>query len=124
MRANRFLTDGFLSCSGDRHYEAPNGLFGGMAGLQGRLTKNPGQPDAIAWPSKVTGYRMKAGDVVEFVGPSGGGYGPPAARDPQLVVEDWLDGLISVESARDDYKVAIDQKTRGLDAVADHYRLG
>ena len=107
VRANRFLVDGFLSCSGDRHYEAPSGLFGGAAGLQGKLSKNPGAADHLEWPSKVTGYRMKAGDVVQFTGPSGGGRGDPARRAPEHVLADWLDGFVPLEQARDVYRVVL-----------------
>lgn len=115
VRANRFLVDGFISCTGDRHYEAPHGVFGGEAGLQGSLVRNPGADDAESWPSKVTAFRMKAGDVIAFTGPSGGGYGAPGDRDPARVLDDWLDGLVPYEQARDVYRVAIDRERRVVD---------
>lgn len=118
VRANRFLVDGFLSCSGDRHFEAPTGLFGGAGGLPGRLAKNPGADDALEWPSKVTGHPMKAGDVVQFTGPNGGGYGDPARRDPGQVFDDWLDGFVSHEDAASIYRVAIDGAAKRLDIEA------
>ncbi len=118
VRANRFLVDGFMGASGDRHIQAPDGIFGGADGLPGRLTSNPGTPEAVALPSKVTGRRMKAGDVVEFTGPSGGGYGPPTKRIPALVLEDWLDELITLDQARDVYGVAIDAAARRVDEAA------
>lgn len=118
VRANRFLVDGFMSCSGDRHTEAPIGIFGGAAGLPGALTKNPGTPQEESWPSKVTGYRMKAGDVVQFTGPSAGGYGDPVRRTPERVLEDWLDGFVTLEGAREIYRVAIDSATRQVDRRA------
>ena len=43
----------------------------------------------------------------------GGGYGDPAERSPQAVVEDVVDGYVSLESARDDYRVVI--KVDGAD---------
>jgi N-methylhydantoinase B/oxoprolinase/acetone carboxylase alpha subunit len=104
-----------MSCSGDRHTEAPAGIFGGMAGLPGALTKNPGTPNEESWPSKITGYRMKAGDVVQFTGPSAGGYGDPVKRDPERVLEDWLDGFVTLDGARDLYRVAIDPLSRSID---------
>jgi N-methylhydantoinase B/oxoprolinase/acetone carboxylase alpha subunit len=118
VRANRFLVDGFMSCSGDRHTEAPAGIFGGAAGLPGALTKNPGTPQEESWPSKVTGYRMKAGDVVQFTGPSAGGYGDPVKRAPERVLEDWLDGFVTLEGAREIYRVAIDSAARQVDRRA------
>ena len=38
--------------------------------------------------------------------PGGGGLGDPLERDPELVRQDVLDGLVSVEQARDAYGVA------------------
>jgi N-methylhydantoinase B len=40
-------------------------------------------------------------------GPSGGGYGDPLARTPEAVLDNVLDGLFSVETAREQYGVAI-----------------
>ena len=40
----------------------------------------------------------------------GGGYGPPRERDPELVRQDLIDGLISARSAREDYLVAFDDR--------------
>jgi N-methylhydantoinase B len=37
----------------------------------------------------------------------GGGYGPPAARPPEKVRRDVAEGWVSIERARDVYRVAI-----------------
>jgi len=50
---------------------------------------------------------LKKGDVVRFITGMGGGYGDPKKRDPQLVLEDVLDGYISPEVAREIYGVAV-----------------
>ena len=78
---NRFLIPGYISCEADRHKEAPVGVFGGEEGLVGQLVKNPGTPEQEDWPSKVTGAKVEAGDLVQIIGPSGGGYGDPKKRD-------------------------------------------
>jgi len=39
--------------------------------------------------------------------PGGGGVGNPRERDPELVRQDVLDGLVSLEQARDAYGVAL-----------------
>ena len=52
----------------------------------------------------------------------GGGYGPAAEREPERVLQDVIEGKVSVERARGVYKVAIDlgnravaaEETRGL----------
>ena len=46
----------------------------------------------------------------------GGGYGPPAERDPERVLRDVLEGKVSAERARAIYQVAIDG--RRLDEAA------
>ena len=43
--------------------------------------------------------------VVETAG--GGGWGNPFERDPAQVRTDVIDGLLSVEAARDDYGVVL-----------------
>jgi N-methylhydantoinase B len=49
--------------------------------------------------------------------PGGGGYGDPRTRDPERVLRDVRDGLVSIESAGRDYAVAIDAKGRSIDAA-------
>jgi N-methylhydantoinase B len=58
-------------------------------------------------PSKVPHTQVKTGDRFVCIGPAGGGYGEPFTRDPQRVLDDVLDGLISVETARRDFGVVI-----------------
>ncbi|MCZ6748940.1 MAG: hydantoinase B/oxoprolinase family protein, partial [SAR324 cluster bacterium] len=86
-------------------------------GLTGKLVKNAGTPEEESWPSKITGYKMAAGDMVSITGPSGGGYGDPKERDPEMVLSDWLDDYITLESARDDYGVAIDPAAESVDSA-------
>jgi N-methylhydantoinase B len=118
VREVRFLADGFLSCNGDRTLEAPKGIFGGTDGLPAQIVKNPGGPDEERLPSKSTGRRLKAGDVIRIVGPNAGGYGNPMHRDPQRVATDVADGLISVQTAHDVYGVVLDPVTGTVDQAA------
>jgi N-methylhydantoinase B/oxoprolinase/acetone carboxylase alpha subunit len=118
VRDVRFLADGFLSCNGDRTLEAPKGIFGGTDGLPAQIVKNPGGPDEERLPSKSTGRRLKAGDVIRIVGPNAGGYGNPMHRDPQRVATDVADGLISVQTAHDVYGVVLDPVTGTVDQAA------
>ena len=114
VRENRYLEDGFFSCEADRHKEAPHGIFGGHEGLTGRVLKNPGTPQEESFPSKVTGYKMAAGDLVQITGPSGGGYGDPKERDAEMVLSDYLDDYISLDIARTTYGVAIDPDSESV----------
>jgi N-methylhydantoinase B/oxoprolinase/acetone carboxylase alpha subunit len=108
VREVRFLTDGFFSCNGDRILEPPFGAFGGHDGLGAKLTMNPGTEYEQAWPSKVSGRKVKAGDVIQVMGPSSAGYGDPRRRHPALVLADWRDNVITLEEAATVYGVVID----------------
>jgi len=68
---------------------------------------------------------IKTGDVVLKMSSGGGGVGSPAERDPEMVLEDVLNGLVSYEAARDIYKVAVDRQTREIDfAKTEELRAG
>ncbi|HJU48147.1 MAG TPA: hydantoinase B/oxoprolinase family protein, partial [Gaiellaceae bacterium] len=56
------------------------------------------------------------GDVISIRTCGGGGYGPPEERAPELVLRDVLEGKVSVERARDVYRVAVAE--RRVDVVA------
>ena len=47
----------------------------------------------------------------------GGGYGPPAERDPEMVRRDVAEGYVSSERARDVYGVVLDD-TGSVDDAA------
>ena len=58
-------------------------------------------------PSKVPHMQIRAGEKFVCVGPAGGGYGDPLARDPTRVRDDVADGLLSTAAAREDYGVVL-----------------
>ena len=60
-------------------------------------------------------------DAIQLGLPGGGGFGDPRQRDPKLVRDDVLDGLITADEARSDYGVVID--TRGEIDLAETARL-
>jgi len=107
VRENRILADGFVSLQGDRHLEAPLGIFGGSPGQVGTTTKNPGTPEEEALPAKIAGLPMKEGDVLRIVTPSSGGYGNPLDRDPTLVLRDVNDEFVLAETVEELYGVII-----------------
>ena len=119
VRVNRFLVDTIVTCEGERHdTDLPWGIFGGHEGLNASLIKNRGREDEEGWPSKVTAYRLKAGDTLEITVPNSGGYGDPIERDVELVLSDVLDGFTTVERAERDYAVVIDPEAMTVDAEA------
>jgi N-methylhydantoinase B len=50
---------------------------------------------------------LSAGDVIELITTGGGGWGDPLQRDPERVRWDVIRGLVSDESARNDYGVVL-----------------
>ena len=107
MREFEYLTDGGASVEGEGHGFAPWGFDGGAGGKPAELRLEAAAGGVRALPSKVPYMRIAKGDRFRCVGPAGGGYGYPMARDPQAVLDDVLDGLIPVETAERDYGVAI-----------------
>jgi N-methylhydantoinase B len=107
MREFTFLADGGFSIEGDGHRYAPWGFQGGREGLTAalRLRARDGTEQELV--SKVPYRAVKAGDTLVSQGPCGGGYGDPFARDPHAVLDDVLDGYISVDAAARDYGVVI-----------------
>jgi N-methylhydantoinase B len=97
----------------DRDREGPWGAFGGLAGRPAEYVLNP-EGEARRLGSKST-VELKAGDVVSYRTCGGGGYGPPEERNPELVLRDVVEGKVSVERARDVYRVAVDLDARRVD---------
>jgi 5-oxoprolinase (ATP-hydrolysing) len=119
VRVNTFLTDTIVTCEGDRQEsDPPWGIFGGHEGRNGSMVRNPGAPDEEAWYSKVTGARLDAGDSLQITVPSGGGYGDPLDRDPELVRDDVLDEFTTRDLAAQDYGVVLVGEGFGL--AVDH----
>ena len=57
---------------------------------------------------------IKEGDIIIKQSSGGGGVGDPSERDPEMVLEDVINELVSVEAAREIYKVAIDLENRTI----------
>ena len=98
----------------DRERWGPHGLFGGLPGERAHYILNP-DSDAVELGSKVT-VQLNENDVVSYRTCGGGGYGPPEERDPANVLRDVKDGRVSVERAREEYRVAIDTQTWTVDS--------
>ena len=111
----RVLTDDVVfSNLTDRQATRPQGLLGGRGGPVGRTLRNPGAPSEETLHSKGT-YRLNVNDVVSSTLSGSGGYGPPEERDADAVLKDVLDDYVSIEAARETYKVAIHPETLTLD---------
>lgn len=98
---------GDLQVRSDRRLFSPYGLEGGRPGAASRtLIINPGE-DAVDLPSKVT-MPIEFGAKVTQITAGCGGYGEPALRDPESVLQDVLDGKVTVGAARDTYGLDVD----------------
>jgi N-methylhydantoinase B len=116
-RDYRFLEDeAVLQVRADRVRFQPYGLSGGRPGKSARNYLNPGTPNEQALPGKLT-RTIHRGDVFRHEHAGAGGWGDPFARDPVWVLRDVRNELVSLESARDDYSVAIDLATWTVDAA-------
>lgn len=117
IREISFLEEGRFALEGDGHRFAPWGAFGGKVGTPGDLVLNPETEHEKHLPSKIPDRRTKAGDTVRTVSPCGGGYGDPLERDPQRVLDDVLDGFVSMNNAREQYGVVLSNGTIDMGAT-------
>ena len=76
----------------ERRVVAPWGFAGGADGGSFRIVLNPG-PGARLIPGKAT-LTLARGDRVVIETSGGGGYGPPAQRDPEARTRDREEGYV------------------------------
>ena len=100
-------TDGGASVEGEGHRYRPWGFRGGADGQPAELSLVRAGGVANEMPSKVPHTAVRAGDRFVCSGPAGGGYYDAFTRAAGKVLDDVLDGLISADSARADFGVAI-----------------
>jgi N-methylhydantoinase B len=113
----RFVAeDGKLTNLSERQRFAPYGLFGGKTGQLARTVINPGPGERVVHGKESADFA--AGDVISFQQSGAGGYGSPFERDPARVLEDVLEGYVSIEHARREYGVVVDPATMTVDAAA------
>ncbi|MBI5445295.1 MAG: hydantoinase B/oxoprolinase family protein [Deltaproteobacteria bacterium] len=113
--ADRVLSNNFGD--GLRPETAPFGIAGGKGAKPSRLVVR--RADGSLDDPDVHRYvTLNRGDVYEIFETGGGGYGDPFERPPAGVLEDVLDGVVSLQSAREDYGVVLDPETLELDQAA------
>jgi N-methylhydantoinase B len=83
------------------------GVAGGKNGSPNRLTLHYETARAKKIEIMANGVAHEAGEAFEYVYGGGAGWGDPLRRDPESVLADVQDELVSVESAERDYGVAI-----------------
>ncbi len=105
------------SCMYDRTGNAAAGLLGGMPGAIGEVALSDG-----SHPHPKSHYVLQPGQRVTLKLPGGGGFGPPRLRDPQQVLEDVLQGYVSLEAAARAYGVVINAVSLTIDQRATQAR--
>jgi N-methylhydantoinase B len=102
----RFLADdGQLTNLSERQRFAPYGLFGGKPGRLARTVIDPGPNEQVVHGKASREFAY--GAAISFQQSGAGGYGDPFERDPARVLDDVLDGYVSVAAAREQYGVVI-----------------
>ena len=106
VRDFEYLADGIeVRTRCDRIKRPPWGIRGGGDARAGEVSLTTG--DTISTlPGKST-LRVNRGDRIHTQWCGGGGYGDPLEREPERVLEDVIEGKISVARARDVYGVVI-----------------
>ena len=98
----------------DRRRFPPYGLSGGSVGFPSANLLNPDGEGETLLPTKLN-MPLNEGDVFRHVSPSGGGYGNPWDRDPDLVLRDWRDERVTAAHAREVYGVVLDEDREAVD---------
>jgi N-methylhydantoinase B len=111
------VDDAQLTCRGGKHDIPASGAEGGEPGALGSLTLNAGTPAARPLASRFSGVRLMRGDRLTLEKAGGGGLGDPRTRPFDEVLNDVLDGYVSVDAAIDRYGVDRERLSDALERI-------
>jgi N-methylhydantoinase B len=97
-------------------YVSSYGVHGGTAGAAGEMTIV--LPSGETIPAPKYGIRHYADASVTAASPGGGGWGRAFDREPERVLRDVRDGVVSVDTARNVYGVVLTSDLRAIDRSA------
>jgi len=103
----------------DRARSITWGIDGGLPSIPHGVWLNKGTDEERFLGSVFSGVGVEAGDSFTRPSSGGGGYGDPLERHPHDVLEDVIDGYVSLERAAKDYGVVINP----IDPELDRYDL-
>jgi N-methylhydantoinase B len=121
-RTYRFLErEAVLQVRSDRRKIRPWGLWGGDPGQPScnMFTVSGGEEQIL--DSKLT-MTIRHGDIFTHDLAGGGGWGDPLERDPEMVLADVRNELVSPEAAARSYGVVVDTTTLSVDRAASEAR--
>jgi N-methylhydantoinase B len=103
------LTDGdaTLSVLGSRGVEPVWGWDGGLPALGSGLVYDAGGPDEWEVGVMRSGVHARQERTIRFWEGGGGGWRDPRTRPPEWVLDDVIDGFVSIEKARELYGVEV-----------------
>jgi N-methylhydantoinase B len=112
VRDYRLTADTATATSTCGRYEFPPwGVEGGLEGSRNELQiiyDDSRPPRSFGMISR---HPIRRGDVVRILTGTGGGWGDPLEREPELVAADVRNGFVKIEAARDVYGVVVDADT-------------
>ncbi len=97
-----------------RNLSPAQGVGGGLDGIAGSVTINPGSTDEQKYVGIISNIMLQEGDVVRVETGSAGGAGDPLNRDRRRVINDLRNGYISPQSAVATYGLSEEQATQAL----------
>jgi len=95
---------------GDGHEVPPYGLYGGKESILNRIALTYPDGQEVVPLSKDIVNDIQGGTIYYQIAGGGGGYGDPRERDADQVLEDVRNEIVSVEKAKQDYGVVIEEK--------------
>ena len=109
MRREVRLTgdEAVLSVVSEKNVIPPYGIDGGTNGAGNRFTviRDGEVLEPSPVPGKISGFKLRTGDVVREESSGGGGYGDPLEREPERVARDVRLGYITAQQAERRYGV-------------------
>jgi len=90
------------------HRHPLQGFVGGESGAGNYVILDYGGPNEQFVGELAFNYESAPGELMLFQSGGGGGWGPAIERDPQAVLDDVLNELVSIDGARERYGVVID----------------
>ena len=93
-------------------------MLGGKSAIGTSYVIDLNSKDAKVLPRNSSQVPIASGHCVTITTGGGGGYGDPFDRDSELVLQDVINGFVSVSAAERDYGVMVNLRSRYIDVDA------